>query len=129
MNTWRQNTASRSVVTSQDSAQLTKSESESTKDNSGIAVLPAIPLCFRIESVDVLRGMVMVLMALDHARDFPSVRDVNPTDQAQTTVPLFFTHRITLRTRKPNDVLGTVTLARDKHILNRLSANCLIIKI
>lgn len=50
---------------------------------------------FRIESVDVLRGVVMILMALDHTRDFLGVPGISPTDPAQTTVPLFFTRWIT----------------------------------
>ena len=49
----------------------------------------------RIESVDVVRGAVMVLMALDHVRDFLGVPGLNPTDLATTTVPLFFTRWIT----------------------------------
>ncbi len=49
----------------------------------------------RIESVDVVRGAVMVLMALDHVRDFVGVPGLNPTDLATTTVPLFFTRWIT----------------------------------
>jgi uncharacterized membrane protein len=48
----------------------------------------------RIESVDLLRGIVMILMAIDHTRDFFGSR-VNPTDLAATTVPLFFTRWIT----------------------------------
>jgi uncharacterized membrane protein len=48
----------------------------------------------RIESVDVLRGVIMVLMALDHIRDFVGAR-VNPVNLATTTVPLFFTRWIT----------------------------------
>jgi len=48
----------------------------------------------RIESVDILRGLVMVLMALDHVRDFLGV-PVSPTNLATTTVPLFFTRWIT----------------------------------
>src|ERR1700754_4751111 len=48
----------------------------------------------RVDSVDVVRGMVMVLMALDHVRDFLGT-PVNPTDLATTTVPLFFTRWIT----------------------------------
>src|SRR5580698_8919272 len=48
----------------------------------------------RIESVDILRGVVMVLMALDHVRDFLGL-PVSPTNLATTTVPLFFTRWIT----------------------------------
>ena len=48
----------------------------------------------RIESVDVLRGVVMVLMALDHVRDFLGL-PLSPTNLATTTVPLFFTRWIT----------------------------------
>ncbi len=58
--------------------------------------LPAIPRRgFRIESVDVLRGIAMILMALDHTRDFLGVPGVSPTDLAHTTIPLFFTRWIT----------------------------------
>jgi uncharacterized membrane protein len=49
----------------------------------------------RIESVDVLRGVIMVIMALDHVRDFFGMPGANPTDLATTTVPLFFTRWIT----------------------------------
>lgn len=49
----------------------------------------------RVESVDILRGVVMILMALDHVRDFFGHSDVSPTNLAQTTVPLFFTRWIT----------------------------------
>ena len=48
----------------------------------------------RLESIDLLRGGVMVLMALDHVRDFFGTA-VNPTDPATTTVPMFFTRWIT----------------------------------
>lgn len=48
----------------------------------------------RIESVDLLRGIVMILMAIDHTRDFFGI-PVNPTNLAVTTVPLFFTRWIT----------------------------------
>jgi uncharacterized membrane protein len=49
----------------------------------------------RIESVDVVRGVIMILMALDHVRDFFGNPGVNPTDPATTTVALFFTRWIT----------------------------------
>jgi uncharacterized membrane protein len=49
----------------------------------------------RVESVDVVRGVIMILMALDHVRDYFGSLAVNPTDVSTTTVPLFFTRWIT----------------------------------
>jgi uncharacterized membrane protein len=49
----------------------------------------------RIESIDVLRGIAMILMALDHVRDFLGVPGANPTNLATTTPFLFFTRWIT----------------------------------
>ena len=49
----------------------------------------------RIESIDVVRGVIMILMALDHTRDFFGNSGVNPTDPATTTIQLFFTRWIT----------------------------------
>src|SRR5580658_10371871 len=49
----------------------------------------------RIESIDVVRGFIMILMALDHTRDFFGKSGLNPTDPATTTIPLFFTRWIT----------------------------------
>ncbi len=49
----------------------------------------------RIESIDVVRGVIMILMALDHTRDFFGHSGINPTDPATTTIPLFFTRWIT----------------------------------
>ena len=49
----------------------------------------------RIESIDVVRGVIMILMALDHTRDFFGNSGLNPTNPATTTVPLFFTRWIT----------------------------------
>jgi uncharacterized membrane protein len=49
----------------------------------------------RLTSVDALRGIVMILMALDHVRDFFGVPGVSPTDLSRTTVALFLTRWIT----------------------------------
>jgi uncharacterized membrane protein len=49
----------------------------------------------RLESVDVVRGVIMILMALDHTRDFLAYPGLNPTNLSTTTVPLFFTRWIT----------------------------------
>jgi uncharacterized membrane protein len=45
--------------------------------------------------VDIARGLVMILMTLDHVRDFFGATNVNPTDPATTTVALFFTRWVT----------------------------------
>ena len=49
----------------------------------------------RLTSIDTLRGSVMILMALDHVRDYLGVPGLNPVNLAQTTVPLFLTRWIT----------------------------------
>ena len=59
------------------------------------AAAPAAGARTRIESIDVLRGVIMILMALDHVRDFFGVPGQNPTNLAATTAPLFFTRWIT----------------------------------
>lgn len=51
----------------------------------------------RIQSIDVIRGLVMIIMILDHVRDFFHEGSItqNPTDLATTTPALFFTRWIT----------------------------------
>lgn len=51
----------------------------------------------RLHIVDTLRGLVMVIMALDHLRDFvhESALTVNPTDLSKADTALFFTRWIT----------------------------------
>jgi uncharacterized membrane protein len=69
---------------------------EVTKDGAMLTEASAVPAVrLRVESVDLLRGLVMILMALDHTRDFLGVTSTNPTNLAQTTAPLFFTRWIT----------------------------------
>ena len=49
----------------------------------------------RIESIDVVRGVIMIIMALDHTRDFFGIPGQNPTDLAHAPAALFLTRWIT----------------------------------
>jgi uncharacterized membrane protein len=51
----------------------------------------------RIESIDLLRGIVMIIMALDHVRDYFHDKAFlySPEDLSKTTVAIFFTRWIT----------------------------------
>ena len=51
----------------------------------------------RIESLDLLKGLVIVIMAIDHVRDYfhYSAFYFDPLDPTLTTVPIFFTRFIT----------------------------------
>ncbi|MBO9201004.1 MULTISPECIES: DUF1624 domain-containing protein [Niastella] len=62
------------------------------------AAIPAMPVkSKRLHSIDLLRGTVMIIMALDHVRDYfhASAFLYDPTDLSRTDVPLFFTRWIT----------------------------------
>src|SRR3984957_17658478 len=59
------------------------------------AVRSVVTKRVRIESIDVVRGVIMIIMALDHVRDFFGNSGFNPTDTATTTIPLFFPRWIT----------------------------------
>ncbi len=49
----------------------------------------------RIESVDIVRGVIMIIMALDHTRDYFGIPGQNPTDLATASAALFMTRWIT----------------------------------
>lgn len=49
----------------------------------------------RLESIDVVRGVIMIIMALDHTRDFFGIPGQNPVNLVTTTPALFFTRWIT----------------------------------
>ena len=63
------------------------------------AATPSIPLAagVRISEIDLLRGLVIVLMALDHVRDYFHAGSfgINPLDPEQTTPWLYVTRWIT----------------------------------
>lgn len=56
-----------------------------------------IPASTRIQSIDALRGLVMIIMALDHVREFfhSGAMSFQPEDLTRTTTALFFTRWIT----------------------------------
>ncbi len=53
------------------------------------------PAKARISSIDLLRGLVMVIMPIDHLRDLLHIGHPDPTDLHTTTTVLFFTRWIT----------------------------------
>jgi uncharacterized membrane protein len=56
---------------------------------------PAPPPAPRLDSVDLLRGVIMVLMVLDHTRDYFTNTGFNPTDLTRATPGLFLTRWVT----------------------------------
>src|SRR6476661_679856 len=49
----------------------------------------------RLDSIDIVRGAIMILMALDHVRDFFGVPGISPTDVTRAGAALFFTRWVT----------------------------------
>ena len=60
-------------------------------------IVYAPPARQRVDSIDLLRGLVMVIMMLDHVRDYfhYGTYVFDPTDLTKTSVALFFTRWIT----------------------------------
>jgi uncharacterized membrane protein len=67
----------------------------STQVVTASSVLASKPASHRLESIDLLRGLLMLLMALDHTRDFFSVPTGDPTDPLTSWPALFATRWIT----------------------------------
>jgi len=67
----------------------------STAPVDGIVYAP--PARQRVDSIDLLRGLVMVIMMLDHVRDYfhYGTYQFDPTDLTKTSAALFFTRWIT----------------------------------
>jgi len=59
--------------------------------------LPPLKTSYRIDSIDLLRGLVMIIMALDHTRDYfhKEAMTNDPLNLATTTPLLYFTRWIT----------------------------------
>jgi uncharacterized membrane protein len=52
---------------------------------------------YRVTSIDILRGIIMIIMALDHTRDYfhETAMSADPLNAATTTPALYFTRWIT----------------------------------
>jgi len=68
-----------------------------TEDLEPAAVRPRTVTTARVRSVDMLRGLVMVLMTIDHTRDFvhSAAMAFPPEDLTKTTAAIFLTRWIT----------------------------------
>lgn len=71
------------------------STSAAPLDTGAIARPSPPPRAERVRGLDILRGLVILLMVIDHVRWFLSEARFDPTDPAQTTPALFLTRWIT----------------------------------
>jgi uncharacterized membrane protein len=55
----------------------------------------SVPTRRRVDHVDLLRGLVMVIMVLDHVRDYLTNARFDPADVTRTNLALFGTRWIT----------------------------------
>lgn len=72
-----------------------KTDEAETADLPVPAMVAAATRMPRLDSVDLLRGLIMVFMALDHTRDFFSHLHFAPEDMTQTWPTLFLTRWLT----------------------------------
>jgi uncharacterized membrane protein len=70
-------------------------ELDAVRESAPAAATPARAIAGRLWSIDLVRGLVMVIMALDHTRGFFNNADFDPTDLAKTTPAYFLTRWIT----------------------------------
>ncbi len=71
------------------------SNSARAATDSELFPVPLEPRVRRLESIDMLRGLLMILMALDHARDYFTNAGVDPTDPLHSWPALFATRWVT----------------------------------
>jgi uncharacterized membrane protein len=68
-----------------------------SRDNGAPQMAAIVKPSSRLQSIDALRGAIMIIMALDHTRDFfhAAAMSFSPTDLTRTYPLLFFTRWIT----------------------------------
>jgi uncharacterized membrane protein len=78
-----------------ESSQLGRAGREGTAAQGPAQTLTHARTRVRVQAIDILRGLVIVLMALDHVREYFTDVRFRPLDLAYTDVALFFTRWIT----------------------------------
>jgi uncharacterized membrane protein len=83
------------LVTTTRGLRGTALESEATLSANAAASTANIAAAQRLPSIDAFRGLIMVLMALDHTRAFFTNLSFEPETLSQTNLPLFTTRWVT----------------------------------